>query len=101
MGEITRIEEDYQKCGAVPPTPPEWTKAVAAVAKIPPTADGLVQKILGDINHSIEKIQDKAIAEYRRSYEGRHKILKGFMPFWRSLNLAHELAGRYMVSFVP
>ena len=86
MGEITRIEEDYQKCGAVPPTPPEWTKAVAAVAKIPPTADGLVQKILGDINHSIEKIQDKAIAEYRRSYEGRHKILKGFMPFWRSLN---------------
>lgn len=86
MGEITRIEEDYQKCGEVPPTPPEWTKAVAAVAKIPPTGDGLVQKILGDINHSIEKIEDKAIAEYRRSYESRHKILKGFMPFWRSLN---------------
>ncbi|MFQ5754530.1 MAG: hypothetical protein ACE5H7_00390 [Acidiferrobacterales bacterium] len=86
MGEITRIEEDYQKCGEVPPTPPEWTKAVAAVAKIAPTADGLVQKILGDIGHSIEKIQERAIVEYRKSYEERHKILKGFMPFWRSLN---------------
>jgi hypothetical protein len=86
MGEITRIEEDYQKCGEVPPTPPEWTKAVAAVAKIAPTADGLVQKILGDIGHSIEKIQERAIVEYRKAYEERHKILKGFMPFWRSLN---------------
>ncbi len=86
MGEITRIEEDYQKCGEVPPAPPEWTKAVAAVAKIPPTPDGLVHKILGDIADSMERIQDKAISEYRRSYEERHKILKGFMPFWRSLN---------------
>ncbi len=86
MGEITRIEEDYQKCGEVPPAPPEWTKAVAAVAKIPPTPDGLVHKILGDISDSMERIHDKAIAEYRRSYEERHKILKGFMPFWRSLD---------------
>ncbi len=86
MGEITRIEEDYQKCGEVPPAPPEWTKAVATIAKIPPTGDGLVQKILGDIAESMERIYDKAISEYRKSYEERHKILKGFMPFWRSLN---------------
>lgn len=86
MGEITRIEEDYQKCGEVPPAPPEWAKAVSTIAKIPSTGDGLVQKILEDIAGSMEKIYDKAIAEYRRSYEQRHKILKGFMPFWRSLN---------------
>ncbi len=86
MGEITRIEEDYQKCGEVPPAPPEWAKAVSTIAKIPPTGDGLVQKILEDIAGSMEKIYDKAIAEYRKSYENRHKILKGFMPFWRSLN---------------
>jgi hypothetical protein len=86
MGEITRIEEDYQKCGEVPPAPPEWTKAVATISKIPPTGDGLVQKILGDIAESMERIYDKAISEYRKSYEDRHRILKGFMPFWRSLN---------------
>ena len=34
---------------------------------------------------SIEEIYDKVVAEYRRSYQERHKILKGFQPFWRSL----------------
>src|SRR5207249_12030007 len=31
-------------------------------------------------------IHDKALADYRRAYESRHKILNGFMPFWRSLD---------------
>ena len=85
MDEITRIEEDYQKCGEVPPPPPEWTKAVGAIAKIKPSGDGLVERILADISTSIDEIYDKVVAEYRRSYQERHKILKGFQPFWRSL----------------
>ena len=31
---ITRIEEDYKKCGEVPPPPPDWVEAVAAQAHI-------------------------------------------------------------------
>ena len=85
MDEITRIEEDYQKCGEVPPPPPEWTKAVGAIAKIKPSGDGLVERILADISTSIDEIYDKVVAEYRRSYQERHKILKAFQPFWRSL----------------
>jgi prefoldin subunit 5 len=85
MDEITRIEEDYQKCGEVLPPPPEWTKAVGAIAKIKPSGDGLVERILADISQSIDEIYDKVVAEYRRSYQDRHKILKGFQPFWRSL----------------
>jgi prefoldin subunit 5 len=85
MDEITRIEEDYQKCGEVPPPPPEWTKAVSAIAKIKPSGDGLVERILADISQSIDEVYDKVVAEYRRSYQERHKILKGFQPFWRSL----------------
>jgi hypothetical protein len=86
MDEITRIEEEFQKCGEVPPPPPEWTKAVAAIAKIRPSGDGLVEQILDDIRASIDKIYDKVVAEYRKSYEKRHAILKGFMPFWRSVD---------------
>ncbi len=85
MDEITRIEEDFQKCGEVPPPPPEWTKAVAAIAKIKPSSDGLVEKILEDISGSIDEIYEKIIAEYRQSSKQRHDILKGFMPFWRSV----------------
>lgn len=86
MDEITRIEEDFQKCGEVPPPPPEWTKAVAAIAKIKPSGDGLVERILEDISNSINDIYEKVVAEYRESYKQRHNILKGFMPFWRSLD---------------
>src|SRR3990167_4313381 len=86
MDEITRIEEEFQKCGEVPPPPPEWTKAVAAIAKIKPSSDGLVERILEDISDSIDEIYEKVIAEYRDSAKQRHNILKGFMPFWRSVD---------------
>lgn len=84
--EITRIEEDFKKCGEVPPPPPEWIKAVEAIAKVKNNGDGLAQKLLEDIAKSIERIYDKVVDEYRRAYEVRHGILKGFMPFWRSLD---------------
>jgi hypothetical protein len=85
LDELTRIEDDYKKCGEVPPPPPEWTRAVAVIAEIKETGDGLVQKILKDIAESIDDIYEKVVAEYRRAYETRHKILEGFQPFWRSL----------------
>ena len=86
MDEITRIEEEFQKCGEVPPPPPEWTKAVAAIAKIKPSGDGLVERILEDISNSIDDVYDKVVAEYRESSKQRHNILKNFMPFWRSVD---------------
>jgi len=86
LEEITRIEEDFQKCGEVPPPPPDWVEAVAAVAQIKTGGGEVVQKILTDVRGSIERIHDKAIAEYRRAYQTRHGILEGFMPYWRSLD---------------
>ncbi|OGA70246.1 MAG: hypothetical protein A3G81_26950 [Betaproteobacteria bacterium RIFCSPLOWO2_12_FULL_65_14] len=86
LDEITRIEEDYRKCGEVPPPPPDWTEAVGAIASVKSSGNELVLKLLEEINRSIKGIHDKAIGEYRRSYESRHRILEGFMPFWRSLD---------------
>jgi hypothetical protein len=85
MDEVTRIEEDYKKCGEVPPPPPEWVGALEAIAKIKLSSDGLVEKIMTDISKSVDEIYAKVMAEYRRSSELRHKILKGYQPFWRSL----------------
>jgi hypothetical protein len=86
LEEVTRLEEDYKKCGEVPPPPPDWVEAVAAVAQIKAGGGEVVQKILVEIRDSIERIHDKAIAEYRRAYQTRHGILEGFMPYWRSLD---------------
>jgi hypothetical protein len=85
LEEITRVEEDYKKCGEVPPAPPEWVEAVSAIAKV--KSDGeMVQRILEEIKRSVDGIHAKALDEYRRAYQSRHKILNGFMPFWRSLD---------------
>jgi len=86
LDEITKIEEDYKKCGEVPPPPPDWTEAVKAVAHIKSTGNELVIKVLEEIKRSTTAIHDKALAEYRKAYEGRHRILEGFMPFWRSVD---------------
>ena len=86
LDEITRIEEDYRKCGEVPPPPPDWVEAVTAMANVKTGGSEMVQRILEEIKTSIGKIHDKAVGEYRRSYESRHKILEGFMPFWRSVD---------------
>src|SRR6185295_14562157 len=85
LDEITRVEEDYKKCGEVPPPPPEWVEAVDAVAKVK-NGNELVQRVLEEINKSINEIHAKTLTEYRNAYEDRHRILNGFMPFWRSLD---------------
>jgi hypothetical protein len=86
MDEITRIEEDYKKTGEVPLPPPDWVKAIEAIAKIKASGDGVVEHILAEIRDSLGKIYQKVVAEYRSAYQERHHILKGFLPFWRSVN---------------
>ncbi len=85
MEEVTRIEEDYRKSGEVPPPPPEWVEALESVSQLKSGGD-MPRKLLEDINKSIQKIHDKTVAEYRRAYEDRHKILKGMQPSWRSVD---------------
>jgi hypothetical protein len=84
MEDVTRIEDDYRKCGEVPPPPPEWVEALESVSQLKSGGD-IPRKLLEDINKSIQKIHDKTVAEFRRSYEERHKILKGIQPSWRSV----------------
>jgi len=98
LDEITRVEEDYKKCGEVPPPPPDWVDAVGAIAKVKSNGNELVVRVLEEINRSIKQIHDKTLAEYRRAYESRHKILDGFMPFWRSLDKTLAQADRKMTS---
>src|SRR5512146_1634540 len=85
LEEVTRIEEDYRRCGEVPPPPPEWVNALESVSQLKSGGD-IPRKLLEDISKSIQKIHDKTVAEYRRAYEDRHKILKGMQPAWRSVD---------------
>ena len=63
LDEITRVEEDYKKSGEVPPPPPEWVGAVTAIAKIKSEGNEMVQRILEEINRSVNRIHDKVLSE--------------------------------------
>ncbi|HKB59559.1 MAG TPA: hypothetical protein VKC56_05875 [Gallionellaceae bacterium] len=97
MEDITRIEDDYQRCGEVPPPPPEWVRALESVAQIQSGGD-IPRKLLEDVHKSVQKIHDKTVTEYRHSCEGRHKILKAMMPTWRSVSKAMEEVDKKMIS---
>ncbi|MDX1443070.1 MAG: hypothetical protein R3270_04730 [Gammaproteobacteria bacterium] len=81
---ITAIDEDYEKAREVPPPPPGWVEAVEAVAAIP-KHDAMVGKVLEDIHGSMQKMEERAIKEYRRDSHERHKLLKKSRPYWRDL----------------
>jgi hypothetical protein len=58
----------------------------------------LVQRVLDEINRAIKEIHERMLKEYRGAYEERHKILNGFMPFWRSLQQTLGQADRRVTS---
>jgi hypothetical protein len=86
LEDITRIEDDYKKCGEVPPTPPDWADAVTAIAKVQAVGSDVIISVLEELNRSVNAAHDKAMGEYRKAYQSRHKILGGFMPLWRSVD---------------
>lgn len=81
--EVAKLEDDYQKCTEVPPSPPGWVKAVEAVASI--KGDAVVEDILSDIHESLKKAHEETTKEYRHSRKERHNLLKGMMPMWRKV----------------
>lgn len=63
--QIINIDDDYRNSSEVPPSPPEWIKAVDAVARIPANGDPVVGKILSDIQTTIKNVHNTAMQEYR------------------------------------
>ena len=84
--QISRIDEDYVGSSEVPPQPPEWLKAVEAVAGIPDNGSPVVAKILNDIHVTLKKSLDVDLQEYRRANRERHSLLKKMMPHWRTVS---------------
>jgi hypothetical protein len=84
--QICEIDEDYRKSTDIPPTPPEWARAVETIATIPSQGDPFVARILSDIHKSLERAYDNSMKEYRASSSQRHRLLHRMLPAWRKLD---------------
>ncbi|MGQ9425285.1 hypothetical protein ACXYTJ_05895 [Gilvimarinus sp. F26214L] len=96
--QITRINEDYEKSGEVPPPQPEWVAAVDAVANLQLKDKGssLSEKILQDIHQAAEEQHREVLQSYRESMAERHSILKRMAPFWRKLSNSVDQIGSHL-----
>ena len=83
MEEATRIEDDYHKCGEVPPPPPEWVSALKSVAQIKSGGD-IPRKLLRTSTSPFRRYMTR-LSRIPTPYEERHKILKAMQPSWRSV----------------
>ena len=83
---INQIDEEYHQSTDVPPDPPGWVKAVAAIAKIQANGDPTVHKMLDNIQSSLTAAQKTAIEEYRITCRKRHELLRNMVPEWRDVN---------------
>lgn len=91
---VSRLEGDYKEAGSSSPTAPGWGEAAAAVAKMPPTGDRVVQKLLEEIHRSAVDGEKKALKEFREATAGRHKILGNMAPLWKELKHLTAEAGK-------
>ncbi|MFQ5699503.1 MAG: hypothetical protein ACE5IL_14620 [Myxococcota bacterium] len=84
--QVARIDEDYRRSSDVPPTPPEWTRAIEAIANVPSNGDPVVGRILRDVHRILERAQADALREYRAASSERHRLLHRMLPCWRRLD---------------
>jgi len=88
-GVATKVEEDFQKSGEVPPMPPAWVSAIDTIARIPASGDPLVGTILRNVETVLDRSSKQVVEAYRKASSQRHALLQKMLPLWRSMN--HKL----------
>lgn len=81
---LQQLEEDYEKCHAIPQTLPDWVKVIDAIANIKPSGDRMVVNMLEEIHHTLEDQHKTAVERHRKDVASRHTILSRMLPVWRT-----------------
>ncbi len=91
---ITKMEEDFTKTADVPPSLPNWTNIIEAIANIEHSGDSMVSNMLAEINRTLTEQHKAAIETYRNSSATRHSLLNKMKPFWRTLQKTLSEVGK-------
>ncbi len=81
--QITRVEQDYRESATPSPRPPEWLEAVATLTRGSGHNDPAIQRILEDLNNTLDRAAHQALLEYRAAQHRRHRLLARMQTYWR------------------
>lgn len=80
LEQIAAIEDDHRQSREQPPPAPEWTRAVAMLARIKPSGDRSIEPLLRGLRKEVTQAQRQALSDYRKSCESRHRSLQAALP---------------------
>ncbi len=89
LRQIEQWEAEFARSGEIPEPSPEWTKAVAAVARLKTGDDGVGERIQAGFQGFVQKAQDAALRERRKAVADRHRQLGRAQQMWQVV--AHRL----------
>lgn len=92
--QVARIDEDYRESTELPVPPPDWVKAVEALAKLSSKENSWVGNILKDVHKTAVTQHKNAMEEYRKAVGVRHSLLRKMMPYWRKLSQTLDEVGK-------
>lgn len=98
---IERIESDHSNAVDIPPDPPGWVKAVAAVAEMDSKDNRAgIGSVLSDIHKSLNKAHKEAMTAYRQASGTRHALLRKMRPEWRQIQQTLGKVGKNVDSLL-
>ncbi|MDN5869603.1 MAG: hypothetical protein L0H73_02605 [Nitrococcus sp.] len=81
--QIARVDQDYRESADPPPRPPEWLEAIASLTRGPERSDPAVQRVLEDLNNTLDRAAHQALLEYRAAHRRRYRLLARMPSHWR------------------
>ncbi|MHB8416011.1 MAG: hypothetical protein ACYDB1_11645 [Acidiferrobacteraceae bacterium] len=80
LRQVAAIEDDHRQSGKMPPPPAEWNRLMSVLTRAQPPGDESVQRLWSGLRKDVARAQRQALTDYRRSYEGRHRLLEALRP---------------------
>ncbi|MDN5849000.1 MAG: hypothetical protein L0H63_05085 [Nitrococcus sp.] len=81
--QIARVDQDYRESADPPPRPPQWLEAIASLTRGPGRDDPAVQRVLEDLNNTLDRAAHQALLEYRAAHRRRYRLLARMRSHWR------------------
>ncbi|MHB8253502.1 MAG: hypothetical protein ACYDEV_07335 [Acidiferrobacter sp.] len=90
LRQVEQWDAQFQYSGEIPQASPEWIKAVAAIARLRPSEDPMVERMQTGFKTTVEKAQRETLGAYQKAVAERHRALGRSQRMWRMVGSALE-----------
>ncbi len=84
MQQVARWDAAFQRSGELPEASPEWTRAVAAIARLKAGDDPMMTRLQAGFQGLVERAHRETLAAMRQAVAERHRLLARAQGLWRS-----------------